>query len=65
MTRVKTSCRVRIYEVSDEAVPGVMPELCVETHWNHDDRVVLVTPQGERFTIIASDLHLAINRCSR
>lgn len=60
MRTVHTQCRVLVYE--SDTLPH--PNLLVESHWNYRDRVVLVTPNGERLTILAADLHLAVNRCS-
>lgn len=65
-TRVKTQSIVKVYEfLGKEIKPGgeVRP-VKIRTHWTRDDMVVLCVG-NDHYTILASDLVLAIKRCSR
>ena len=64
-TRVETESKVKVYEFMGEDIkPGeeVRP-LVVHTHWNLE-RMVVITIGSSEYTVLASDLHLAIERCS-
>lgn len=72
-TRVRTVCKVNVYEI-DGAEPkpfspiaGVaydLPVLAVSTDDIWEERVVLKIGSKE-YTVVAADLILAIQRCSR
>ena len=66
MNRVKITASVKIYEIDGEDTPPVdAPVVEVCTHWNHDELVVISTPEGKRYTVVADDFGLAIKRCSQ
>jgi len=67
MNRVDTKCKVRVYEIDGEATKGIdAPSITVESHWNDDERIVLVfgNGKGQRFTVVADDLLSAIRRAT-
>lgn len=60
MSRVEVESRVNVYEV-DHTEPKTLelPKLVVKSHWNYQDRVVLVIG-GKSYTVVGHDLKLAI-----
>ena len=63
---VKTFSEVSSYESNGAELAGLdpRPKIKVESHWNHDSRVVIEV-EGTRLTVMAADLIDAIRRCSR
>ena len=62
---IETVCHVKIYEVDIMDTPMIDgPVLIVKTHGIHSDRVVLIHPTGQKITVLASDMHRALNRTS-
>ena len=63
MSESTVTVRLTVYELdgADHYKPG---GLIVESHWNDQDRVVLVV-DGKRYTVIASDLADAAERARR
>ena len=62
---MKVSNEITVYEVDGEEPKGLpMPIALVESHGHISWRVVLVTPKGERLTVIASDLEMAIRNAT-
>jgi len=61
---IKVSQTIRIYEENDKEVPIKIDKyMGVESHWNRDERVILVI-DGERITVIAADLEAAISNAT-
>jgi len=61
---IKVSQQVEIYEENDKEVPiGTNKYMGVESHWNHNERVILVI-EGKRITVIADDLEAAITNAT-
>jgi len=57
---IKVTSDVPIYEVDgEETQTGPGPNLTVESHWNHRDRVVLVV-DNHRYTVLAHDVEAAV-----
>ena len=65
MATVRTRAEVDIYEVNGETNIAVRPKLVITTHWGDDRKVVVEGPDGVKLTVLASDLRLAIDKCSR
>ena len=56
MARIKIRQTIEIYEENDEDVPiGKEKSLGVESHWNCNERVILVFGR-HRITVIGNDL---------
>lgn len=52
---------IDIFEVDGKYTKCVGgPQLSIEKHWVDCDRVVIVTPEGKRYTVIAKHLREAI-----
>jgi len=73
-TRVEMTAKVRIYEVNSEQTGIHGPSLVVQSHPIDEDQVVIRFPgapragddeEAARYTVVASDMRLAIDRCSR
>ena len=64
-TRVKTRAEVHVYEFGGHEIrPGEeVRTVAIKTHWVRDERVVLAIGDDE-YTVVASDLVLAVRRCS-
>ena len=60
--KIEVESKVRVYEVDGGALPrgGEDIKLRVRSHAILGDQVVLVTPDGESYTVIAGDLICAI-----
>lgn len=57
---IKIKQTIEIYEENDEQVPmGINKSMGVESHWNRDERVILVVGK-RRITVIGQDLITAI-----
>lgn len=53
--------KLKCYEVNGEEQTGsCYPVLEINSHWPYSDRIILVTPKGEKLTVLASDLIKAI-----
>ena len=65
MATVRTRAEVDIYEVNGETNIAVRPKMVITTHWGYDRKVVVEGLDGVKLTVLASDLRLAIDRCSR
>jgi hypothetical protein len=66
MNRVKTRAEVKVYEVAGKEMPaGSHEPLAVETHWNNGEKVNISFRDGITITVLADDLQLAIERCSK
>ena len=57
---------LKAYEHNDKDVSVLSPAvaLAIVSHGIHSDRVVLITPGGDRFTLIAKDLKAAIDNAT-
>lgn len=56
---------VKIYEWQDSpTAPIEGPELKIQSHWNDHDRVNIVTPDGNKYTVLARDLKCAITNAT-
>lgn len=60
---IKVMCEVTVYETDDKAAPP-NAALIVNSHWNDDRMVVLETPSGHRFTVVAKHLKAAIDNAT-
>lgn len=59
--RIKVEQTIEIYEENGAELPvGINKSLGIESHWNRNERVVLVLG-NKRITIIGSDLLTAIH----
>ena len=56
--------KVRLYERDGTSCGAEEKFLQVESHWNDDQRVELEIG-GVRVVVVATDLMLAVQRCSR
>jgi hypothetical protein len=66
MNRVDTTAKIEVYEISDEVCPANKKvELVVQSHWNRKELVKISAQNGITFTVVASDLIDAIERCSK
>ena len=54
------TCKVAIYEIDGSEEGLGQPELLVQTHWNSTTKVNLMF-QGKQITVVAVDLHKAID----
>lgn len=59
---IKVQCEVRVYEIDGKEVPYVDNQgIRVCSHWNWQQFVVIVLPDGKSLTVSHSDLSAAIN----
>lgn len=62
---IKVSNEVTIYEIDGTETKGIpMPTMNVHSHWNRDSLVVLEVA-GQRVTVSAADLRMAIENATR
>lgn len=62
---IKVQNTVTIYEADGQECKGLdAPALEVESHWNDEQRVVLVLPSGKRYTVAAADLRVAVHNAT-
>ena len=68
MSRVETQCKIEIYAVNGcdiETGERQLMQLTVATDPVDTDRVLVSLPNGDRVQVVAADLRLAVDRCSR
>lgn len=52
---------LQVYEVNGDEVRDIdHPVVKIKSHWNYTDRVVIETPNGEKFTVLSSNLVKAV-----
>lgn len=62
---IKVRSEMDIFEVDGKKPEDYPPpKLVIESHWNCPNRVVVVLPDGKRFTVIVSDLDAAIRNAT-
>lgn len=61
---IKVRCLVPVCEVDGKDTSVDRPVLIVESHWNHDRRVVLTGSDGISITLYAPDLEAAIRNAT-
>lgn len=40
------------------------PKIKIQSHWNYDNRVIIVTPDGNSYTVFAKDIITAVTKAS-
>jgi len=61
---IKVKQTVEIYEENGGEIPlGISKHMTVESHWNRDERVILVIGR-RRITVIAADLQAALDNAT-
>lgn len=61
---IKVKQEVQIYEEDDKDVAlGERKYIEVESHWNYNERVILVV-EGKRITVLEDDLRAAITNAT-
>jgi len=62
---IKVVNTMEVYEIDGkkpECFPR--PQVTVESHWNDPNMVVLIFPDGARFTVVARDIAAAISNAT-
>ena len=59
---MKITNELHIYEMEDIKISDKF--LVVASHWNYSDRVVLKFPDGKSVTVLAKELHAAIDNAT-
>ena len=63
MNRIRVVSSINVYEVDGVEVPRDLPQIDVSAHWNRDTLVIL-TIDGKRHTVVASDLRAAVQNAT-
>ena len=64
MSGIKVRCEVKIYETDGIESVAPHPTINVESHWPLEDRVVLLMPNGTRYTVLVNDMENAIDNAA-
>jgi hypothetical protein len=60
MRSLKTTTGITVYEVDGKDALPSLPDLKISSHWNWGESVVIETPDGKKYTVIAEELKRAI-----